>query len=148
MLSWLVVEPFWAKLLGCSFNAVSTISVHNYFAYRWNHTLCWRCFLIAITVLGCSVQSSSNFSENSLPQTLLAHVSMMGEGHWRPSDWWTAQQRAFSVAGHVTWNWLPRQVRCLPRVHPLLFDGLLETPFFRLAWVWSASEQRSWRGAI
>lgn len=47
----------------------------------------------------------------------------------------TMQQHASSVVSPVTWNGLPLEVHCLPRVLPSPFYGFLKTDFFRLAWV-------------
>ena len=59
----------------------------------------------------------------------------------------TKQRRAFSVVGPVTWNGLPREVRCLPRVFSSPFYVSLRTVFF--AWHWlGALLSRDLEGAL
>src|SRR6218665_3176843 len=58
------------------------------------------------------------------------------------------QTRSFSVVGQKTWNGLPADLRHLPNGACSQFHHLLKTLLFRLAWVGSASEEVSCRGAI
>jgi len=58
------------------------------------------------------------------------------------------QTGSFSVVGPTTWNELPIALRHLPIGACSQFHHLLKTVLFRLAWVGSASEWGSWRGAI
>jgi hypothetical protein len=60
----------------------------------------------------------------------------------------TMQQYAFFVVGPVTWNGLPLEVRCLPRVFPSSFYGLLKTFFFRIRHGLGVPLSRNLEGAL
>ena len=94
-------------------------------------SLVWRCLLgeapLYLRELCCPVSSCDN--RRSLRSAVHGDLTVPFA---RTA---TKQRRAFSVVGPVTWNDLPRTIRCLPRVLPSPFHVSLKTFFPRgLGW--------------